>query len=79
MIGAADMPSRFLGEAPPEIRDVLDWFNVGQARGFLPAHLRSSQRNSWVQCMTMGRSSPNNAGFRPSDTCARAAAPHQEP
>jgi hypothetical protein len=32
VIGAADMPSRFLGEAPPEIRDVLDWFNVGQAR-----------------------------------------------
>lgn len=32
MIGAADIPSRFLGEAPPEIRDVLDWFKVGQAR-----------------------------------------------
>jgi tetratricopeptide (TPR) repeat protein len=34
VIGAVDIPRRFLCEAPPEIRDVLDWFNVGQPRGF---------------------------------------------
>ena len=33
------MESRFLGDVPTEIRDVLDWFNVGQARGVPPSHL----------------------------------------
>jgi len=39
VISAEDMPSRFLGEAPPEIRDVLDWFNAGKSRGVPPQHL----------------------------------------
>lgn len=37
--GATDMPSRFLGDAPTEIRVVLDGFAVGQARGVPPSHL----------------------------------------
>jgi tetratricopeptide (TPR) repeat protein len=37
--GATDMPSRFLGEAPTEVRGVLDWFNVGEAREVPPPHL----------------------------------------
>ena len=37
--GAADMPSRFLEDAPTEIRDVLDWFAMGQARVVPPSHL----------------------------------------
>jgi len=37
--GATDMPSRFLGDAPTEIRDVLDWFAMGHARRVPPSHL----------------------------------------
>jgi tetratricopeptide (TPR) repeat protein len=33
------MESRFLGDVPTEISDVLDWFNVGQARGVPPSHV----------------------------------------
>jgi hypothetical protein len=32
------MESRFLEDAPTEIRDVLDWFNVEEARGVPPSH-----------------------------------------
>lgn len=39
MINAADMSSRFLGEAPTEIRGVLDRFNVGEAPEVPPPHL----------------------------------------
>lgn len=34
-----DMESRFLEDLPTEIKDVLDWFNVGRARGVPPQNL----------------------------------------
>ena len=34
-----DMESRFLEDLPTEIKDVLDWFNVGHARGVPPQNL----------------------------------------
>ena len=37
--GATDLPSRFLGDAPTEIGDALDWFAMGQARVVPPSHL----------------------------------------
>jgi hypothetical protein len=59
VIGAADMPSRFLGEVPTEIRDVLAWFNVGHPREVSPSHLAEfAGKFLGLQCMTMGRSSP---------------------
>lgn len=39
MTGSTDMPSRFLGDAPAEISNVLDWFNAGEARRGPPPHL----------------------------------------
>ena len=39
MSTATDMESRFLGDVPKEIKDVLDWFSVGHARGVPPPDL----------------------------------------
>jgi hypothetical protein len=36
---ATDLESSFLADLPTEIGDVLNWFNLGQARGVPPSHL----------------------------------------